>query len=285
MRRLRLVWGLIIVLFSMPLAAEQALLWQVKSPRGAISYLFGTIHSDDPRVLDLPKPVALAFDKAKTVVLEMDLGQASQGAMSQAVMLQQGKSLADLIPAALYRETIEVMLTLGYPEEVTQRLTPWAIQLTLSMPPQSTGMFLDAVLYQQAMAANKRVVGLETMDEQLAVFRDLPLSDQTVLLQQAVKDYPQLGRLMEGILQAWLARDLDKMAAMSSDNMAELPTSLQQRFGRSLIESRNHRMAERSLPILREGGAFIAVGTLHLVGDEGLVALLRGEGMKVTAVY
>lgn len=285
MRRLRLVCGLIVVLFSMPLAAEQALLWQVESPRGAINFLFGTIHSDDPRVLELPKPVALAFDKAKTVALELDLGLASQGAMSQAVMLPQGKSLADLIPDALYRETVKVMSTLGYPEEITRQLTPWAIQLTLSMPPPTTGMFLDAVLYEQAVAANKRVVGLETMEEQLSVFRDLSTSDQIVLLQQAIKDYPQLAQFMESILQAWLARDLDKMATMSSDTMAELPASLQQRFGRSLIESRNHRMAERSLPILREGGAFIAVGTLHLVGEEGLVALLRGEGMKVTAVY
>lgn len=285
MKRLRLICGLIIVLLSSPLAAEQALLWQVESPRGAVSFLFGTIHSDDPRVLELPKPVALAFDKAKTVVLELDLGLASQGAMSQAVMLPQGKSLADLIPDALYRETVKVMSTLGYPEEITRQLTPWAVQLTLSMPPPTTGMFLDAVLYEQAVAANKRVVGLETMEEQLSVFRDLSPSDQIVLLQQAIKDYPQLAQFMESILQAWLARDLDKMATMSSDTMAELPASLQQRFGRSLIESRNHRMAERSLPILREGGAFIAVGTLHLVGEEGLVALLRGEGMKVTAVY
>jgi uncharacterized protein len=285
MRKLRLVCGLIVVLFSSTVAAEQALLWQVQSPRGAISFLFGTIHSDDPRVLDLPKPVALAFDKAKTVVLEMDLGQVSPEAMSQALMLPHGRSLADLVPASLYRETVKVMSTLGYPEAVTRQLSPWAIQLTLSMPPQSTGMFLDAVLYEQAVAANKRVVGLETMEEQLSVFRDLSQSDQVVLLQQAVKDYPQLGKLMESITQAWLARDLDKIATMSSENMSELPASLQQRFGRSLIESRNHRMAERSLPVLRQGGAFIAVGTLHLVGDEGLVALLRQEGMKVTAVY
>ncbi len=285
MRRLRLICGLIVVLLSSPLAAEQALLWQVESPRGAISFLFGTIHSDDPRVLDLPKPVTLAFDKAKTVVLEMDLGQASQGGMGQVVMLPQGKSLADLIPASLYRDTVKLMSTLGYPEEVTRQLAPWAIQLTLSMPPPTTGMFLDAVLYEQAVAAHKRVVGLETMEEQISIFRDLSASDQVTLLQQALDEYPQLAQQIEQLKLAWLNRDLEKMGAMSQESMEELPAGLQQRFGRSLVERRNHRMAERSLPMLREGGAFIAVGTMHLIGEEGLVALLRGEGMKVTAVY
>lgn len=285
MRRWRLLCGVIVVLFSSTLAAEQALLWKVQSPRGAVSFLFGTIHSDDPRVLDLPKPISLAFDKAKTVVLEMDLGEVSQGAMSQVVMLPQGESLADLIPSSLYRDTVRLMSTLGYPEEVTRQLNPWAIQLTLSMPPPTTGMFLDAVLYQQAVAANKRVVGLETMEEQISVFRDLSMSDQITLLQHALKEYPQLAQQIEQLLVAWLRRDLEKMVAMSQESMEELPTGLQQRFGRSLVERRNHRMAERSMPLLREGGAFIAVGTLHLVGDEGLVTLLRQAGMKVTAVY
>lgn len=276
---------LFILLFCPPVWAEQALLWQVESPRGAVSFLFGTIHSDDPRVLDLPKPIAIAFDRAKTVVLELDLGQASMSQMGQALLLPQGQNLADLIPSSLYRDVIQAMNGLGYPEEVTRQLTPWAVQMTLSMPPQQTGMFLDSVLYEQAAAANKRVVGLETIEEQLSVFRDLSLADQIVLLRQAVKDYSSLGQLMSELLQAWLDRDLEKMAKMSSDNMSELPKSIQQRFGRNLVEVRNHRMVERSLPLLREGGAFVAVGTLHLVGDEGLVALLRGEGMKVTAVY
>ncbi len=285
MRRWRLLCGVIVVLFSSTLAAEQALLWKVQSPRGAVSFLFGTIHSDDPRVLDLPKPISLAFDKAKTVVLEMDLGEVSQGGMSQAIMLPQGKRLAALIPASLYRDTLKAMATLGYPEEVTDRLTPWAIQMTLSMPPPITGMFLDAQLYEQARAANKRVVGLETMEEQLSIFRDLSMADQVALLQQAVTEHPKLAEQMEKLLSTWLTRDLDAMAAMSQENLQELPASLQESFGRNILERRNHRMAERSLPLLREGGAFVAVGTLHLIGDEGLVALLRQQGMKVTAVY
>lgn len=285
MKPLRYGLVLLLLLCSPALWAQQALLWKVESPRGAVSFLFGTIHSDDPRVLDLPEPITLAINGAKTVALELDLGQASQAQMGTAIMLPKGKSLVDLLPSPLYRETVEVMSSLGYPEEVTRQLAPWAVQLTLSMPPATTGMFLDAVLYEQAIAANKNVVGLETMEEQLSVFRDLPMSDQIVLLQQAVKDYPKLAGFMEQILQAWLDRDLDKMATMSAENMAELPEALQQNFGRNLVEKRNHRMAERSLPMLREGGAFIAVGTLHLIGDEGLVALLREQGMKVTAVY
>ncbi len=285
MKLLRHGLVLLLLLCSPALWAEQALLWKIESPRGAVSFLFGTIHSDDPRVLELPEPITLAFKGAKTVALELDLGAASQAQMGDALHLPKGKSLADLLPTPLYRETINVMSSLGYPEEVTRQLAPWAVQLTLSMPPPVTGMFLDAVLYEQAIATNKRVVGLETMEEQLSLFRDLPLSDQIVLLQQAVQDYPELAGLMEQLLQAWLDRDLDRMATMSAENMADLPESIKKDFSRNLVEARNHRMAERSMPLLQKGGAFIAVGTLHLVGDEGLVALLRQQGMKVSPVY
>ncbi len=285
MYRMRLFVVLVVVLFASPLRAQQAILWQVESPRGAVSFLFGTIHSDDPRVLKLPEPVSAAFTKAKTVVLEMDLGQVDQLKMGQALLLPQDKSLADLIPTDLYSETIKVMSGLGYPEEITNRLAPWAVQMTLSMPPPKTGMFLDAVLYQQAIEANKSVVGLETMEEQLSIFQDLPITDQVELLRQAVTDYPELGELMEKLLLVWLDRDLDKLEAMSRENMAKLPASIQKSFSHNLVEVRNHRMVKRSLPLIRNGGAFIAVGTLHLVGDEGLIALMRKEGMKVTAVY
>jgi uncharacterized protein YbaP (TraB family) len=52
----------------------------------------------------------------------------------------------------------------------------------------------------------------------------------------------------------------------------------------SLIIDRNHRMHERLLPVLDDGGVFVGVGALHLSGETGLVELLRGSGYTVIRV-
>jgi uncharacterized protein YbaP (TraB family) len=279
-----LLW-LLLGLASFSLQAGQALLWQVQTPAGAVSYLFGTIHSEDERVLDLPQPVERAFAAADTVVLEMDLAPELQLQMAQAIMLPPSQQLSDLLPADLHQQSLAAMAERGYPEAVTARLRPWAIILTLNMPPPKTGRFLDKVLYERALTEGKAVQGLESVEEQLAIFRGLSQKDQNALLRQTLKDYRQLPQLMQSMTRAWLARDMERLVELSREEMGGLPSSLQRRFGRRLVEERNHRMAERAMPYLAQGDAFVAVGALHLAGDEGLVVLLRQRGMSVTPVY
>ncbi len=53
-------------------------------------------------------------------------------------------------------------------------------------------------------------------------------------------------------------------------------------FLKYLISDRNHIMAERAVPIIDKGNAFIAVGALHLPGKDGIIELLRTKGYRVT---
>ena len=281
----RFIALLLLALLSSTLQAEDALLWRVETQQGAVSHLFGTIHSEDPRVTQLPEPVEQAFDSAETVVLEMALTAAAQKEMAQAILLPQAEHLSDYIPAELYQETVSAMSKRGYPEEVTARLRPWAAVMTLSMPQPKTGQFLDKVLYDRAVVEGKAIYGLESVNEQLSAFRQLTLEDQQMLLKQALLVHPELPALMEEVTNAWLQRDIETLLALSKKNMESLPDSLQERFMDMLVRERNRRMAERAAPSLQEGEAFIAVGVLHLVGDEGLVTLLQNQGMTVTPVY
>lgn len=276
---------LLVALLSGAVHAEQALLWRVESAQGVTSHLFGTIHSEDQRVTDLPGVVEQAFAQAETVVLEIEPAAEAQGKMARAIMLPPAQQLSDLVPSELYRDAISAMAERGYPESFTARLHPWAVLLTLSMPQSKTGQFLDKVLYDRAIEQGKAIQGLESVDEQLAIFRELSLADQQVLLEQTLQDYQQLPELMEAMTRAWLERDMDQLVALNRENMEGLPEALRQRFGRRLMEERNHRMAERALALLQQGGVFIAVGAMHLPGEEGLVALLREQGMTLTPVY
>lgn len=284
-RSLALLGVMLLALFSAALQAEQALLWRVQSAEGAVSHLFGTIHSDDPRVTALPEPVEQAFTQSATVVLEVELNAEVQQRMAQSILLPPAHQLADYIPNDLYRASLAAMAERGYPAEITSRLRPWALVLTLSMPQPMTGEFLDKVLHDRALAERKQVRGLETVDEQMAIFSELSLADQQALLRQALADQEQLPQMMETMLVAWLERDLGALQSLYEENLAGLPAALQSRFGQRLVESRNRLMAERAVPLLRQGGAFIAVGAMHLPGEEGVVALLREAGMTVSPVY
>lgn len=288
-RYTRLLWGLFLGLFWVfsPLRAEteNALLWQIETANGRISHLFGTIHSDDPRVLNLPKPVATAFDKARTLVLEMDLGAEDTKAMGQAMFLPEGRDLLSLVGPELYTQSVIAMGERGYPEGVVSRMEPWAIFMMLSMPRPDSGLYLDYVLYMGAQEQGKKVVGLERMAEQLAVFTGLSRDEQVTLLRDTLRNYKQYPALFQELIVAYLNRDLATLLSISEQEMASSDKALEQRFMRALVDVRNQRMAQRLMPLFQKGGVFAAVGALHLPGDEGLLTLLRKQGLTVKPVY
>jgi len=285
----RWVEGLLLALIivSTPLHAESAnaLLWRIEAPNGAVSHLFGTIHSEDPRVLSLSAPVAEAYDAAGTLVLEMDLGAEDGKAMGEAMLLPEGQDLLTLVGTQLYSQSVIALGERGYPEGVIKRLQPWAVAVTLSMPKPETGLFLDYVLYRGAQEQGKTVVGLETLDEQLAVFTSLSTAEQLTLLRDTLRDYKELPQQFQALIDAYLQRDLSKLQALSEQEMVSSDKGLQEHFMDVLVNQRNQRMAERLSPLLQKGGVFAAVGALHLPGDKGLVALLRQQGFTVKPVY
>jgi len=275
------VW---LLLLGSAQAAEQGLLWQV-SGKGVNGYLFGTMHSEDPRVTTLPAPVQQALERAETLMLELSLDAGTQLAVAQAMMLPQGSTLSDLIGKELARETERAMAGFGIPAEVTSQMQPWASVLTLSMPKMATGEVLDLLLYQQGQNSGKRFVALETPDEQMGIFTSLSVSEQKTLLSQVLKEHKTYPEMFEQLTMAYLERDLDAMVRLSEANPMSSDTELQKKMMSKLLEQRNHRMVERIIPELKQGTIFVGVGALHLPGEQGLVALLRERGYAVSALY
>ena len=96
-----------------------------------------------------------------------------------------------------------------------QDFKPWAVVTLLSLPPSEKGEFLDLVLYKAAVEARKEVKGLETMEEQLAVFDDLSEADQIALLRETLDSRDQMPAMFEDLIQAYLAQDLDALMERS----------------------------------------------------------------------
>ncbi len=288
-RQIIFATGLLFFLFSNLSVAgnnfEHGLLWRIEKPGVQTSHLFGTMHIEDPEVVKLPKPVQEAFDKADGVTLEVVLDPQSLLAMATAFMLTDGSTLESHIGAQLYSRSVKAMSAHGMPEMMVAQMKPWAVAVTLMTPPPETGVVLDLKLYQQAVAQGKPVTGLETPMEQMSLFEAFSEADQIALLKDTLDNLDELPRLFADLKAAYLARDLGRLEKVSDASMSENDPRLVEVFNRKFIVERNHRMVERMQPLLKGGRQFIAVGALHLPGEDGLLQLLSERGYTVTAVY
>lgn len=267
-------------------AATRGILFEIRPPTGAPpSFLFGTIHSEDSRVVELPAPVRAAFDASPNVALEV-VPDASAIIRAMVTMAYtDGRLLRDVLPPDLYLETAEALAGIGMPEEAFKDLKPWAVVTLLSSPPSETGEFLDMLLFHRAVADSKRIEGLETMTEQLAVFDALSETDQVTLLRETLATRAQLPLIFEALIAAYVERDVDKLQHLSEQHLADTDPRLAALFQEVVIDSRNRRMVERMEPLLAEGGWFIAIGALHLPGDQGVVALLRERNHRIRVAF
>jgi uncharacterized protein YbaP (TraB family) len=266
-------------------APKQGVLWEIRTGGAAPSYLLGTMHSDDPRLLDLPTELVSALEGARSFTMEVVMDAQTMSALGQRMLLPPGESLQNMLDAGNWRRLVEVMQRRQVPEPALQRLRPWAVAMVLSMPQQFSGLALDLHLQQYAQRLGKPLYSLESLEEQLAVFDELSTPEQVQLLRTALQQLPAMPALIEALTNAYLARDLAAMQTLTEGQLAIGDVQFNHRFVKRLIDDRNVRMLDRMQPQLREGGAFIAVGAMHLPGTRGLLSLLRDQGYELRVVY
>jgi len=262
----------------------QGLLWRIEHAGEKASYLFGTYHSEDPRVLKLPPIVRQAFDDSDTLTLEIDLGSETREAARDLMFYQDSRTLQAAVGDALYKATFDLLITYNLPVDFIEKLKPWAAFMIINIPIPETGVFLDYKLYLEAQAQAKPVLHLESPDEQLAALDDLPMAQQKRLLRYALDNYPLLDQQMQDVTQAYLARDLRLLIELHEKHTPRNEPVFATLMNH-MHKQRNHRMLPRIEALLEYGNAFIAVGALHLAGDNGLLNQLEKRGYKLTRVY
>ncbi|MGD8547514.1 MAG: TraB/GumN family protein, partial [Thiohalophilus sp.] len=113
---------------------RQGLLWEITASSGKPSYLYGTIHSEDPRVTNLNGTVQEKFDQADVFCAEMQLDMATQLQMTQGMLYLNGQTLDQKISPELFKKTASLVSKYGIPEQLAPMLKPWAAGLLLSVP-------------------------------------------------------------------------------------------------------------------------------------------------------
>lgn len=264
---------------------ERGLLWKIEGAAARPSYILGTMHSEDVRVVNLAPAVKTVFEQADSFSAELDMNADKLMQVSQRMFYMDKTKLQNIIDRRLYHNSVQLLMEYGIPEMLVQKMKPWAVATTLSMPKSSSGLFLDRVLFMQAQAMGKKVYGLETVDEQLAVFENMPLKQQISMLRDAVREYPASQELLTKLFELYVQRDLEGIRVLSESSMQKGDAQVAAYFQKTVIDDRNQRMLQRMQPRLKEGNAFIAVGALHLSGEKGLLQLLEKQGLRVSPVY
>lgn len=278
------------LLWSAALAAEdmpfgEGRLFQVTREGGATAHIFGTMHAEDPEVVSLPEPVAQAFTDAESLVMEVVPNADAILRAMLAMAYTDGRTLEHAIGPELYAETLKAVAAIGMNEASVRDLKPWAVATMLSNPPAATGDFLDMQLYRLALSEGKAVEGLETIEEQLGVFDNLPDALQKALLVEALREREGLPEVYAELRRTYLRGDLAGLKRLSTEHLEGDDPELRQYFQQVITDGRNRLMAARLEPILISGKVFIAVGALHLPGEGGLLNLLMVQGWTVERVY
>ena len=275
------------------------LLWRIEKPGLAPSYLFGTIHSTDESALEIARRAAQSINGAKIVATELGgpidvVEKANITAATLASALDRDHDTFEGAIAPEDREKIEKFITrLGYPPAFAHHLKPWFLAILTGLPKceaerESLNLpEVDQFLAETARDLGIKVIGLETTEEQLAAIANLRPQVAATLLTVTARDPAMNDDLYATTLRLYRESRPAEIVAIADalGGLSESERAAQDEFTRALLQDRNSIMAERAAPLLASGGAFIAVGALHLAGKTGLVEQFRADGYTVTKVW
>ena len=276
-----------VTIFASALACAEPAIWIVKGPHATV-YLFGTIHAlqkDDP--WRSPK-IDAAIQHSQALWLEIP--NVDDAASMQPLLMQLGMDQTHPLSTRLTPDQM-VKLTkaansVGLPggEAMFESFKPWLAALTLSIAPlmqagydPNTGVEME--LKPEFVKANKPVKGFETAEQQMHYFADMPEKVQIDFLNSELDDFDSAIDKFKQMLAAWSAGDVEALDRLNNADFREKYPDLFQ----ILVVKRNQKFTAQIQDLLKgDGISFVAIGAGHLVGKDGVPAMLEKRGYKVT---
>lgn len=271
----------------------KGVLWKIEKGEELIGYLFGTIHMNDKRVNEVRENILGIFDQMDSFAMESFPSDHywnpyHGGKMIKADMtLPEGQTLEQLIGKDLYAKVEEALSQLGLDRETILHLKPWAAMRSFAVKGEnSEDLILDYELLDRAASQKKELYQVESIEEFLVTFYAMPLDVQIKLLEFTVNSYDKMWDTINNMLAAYLEEDLSKMYKISTDFIPDEPENKRYRetYLKHVVKDRNIVMEHYMRKPMREKNTFIAVGALHLYGDQGVLALIEKDGYQVTRV-
>ena len=279
---------LLIAVMPRASAAEaQPAMWVVRDADSTI-YLLGTFHAIKPGMNWRTEKIDAAFEASDEIWTEVD-GMTDPETQNQiaALVMKHGLDPQHPLSSKLQPADAEKLKTVVKDYELdpaaTEMMRPWLVALTLGMAPALRDGYdmehgVDYVLEADAKATHKSQKGFETAEQQVMIFADLSPEDELGFLLQSLRSPAESKEIIDRLADAWVIGDVEAMdKEMLLSMKADTPGLYDAMFTR-----RNVAWSRQLAAVMQGAGtSFVAVGAGHLIGDDGLPALLADLGFEV----
>src|SRR5712671_4546180 len=284
-KRLRSVAIAIALLVVAAAAQARTFGWKVTG-KGGVVYLIGSVHLLSKDSYPLNPAIEAAYKDADLLVEEVDMAEmldpnAQLGFLTRG-MLPSATPLDKVISPATYALVTKRASDLGVPVEPFKLLKPWMVALMLVQAEWQKAGFdpelgLDKHFYDRANAEGKTTQGLETAQYQISRLDDMTLEQQEHLLSESLKDLDAEKANRARLVESWRAGDVPGVERIVLSELKQEPLLYQ----RLLVERNRNWMPKIEALFARPRHAIVVVGAAHLVGPDGLIAMLRAKGYTV----
>lgn len=260
-------------------ATEKGLFWKMESPTGIVSYLFGTMHTDDNRITDFSPNVIDAIKSVDTFMMET-----KQDNTDPTALLMQDATLRDMLTEQELEQVRELADFHVMHLDAAMQMKPWLLAVIFDLPKPQTPFAQDSLLMTKSEDLSKNIEGLETSKAHFGVMDDFSREEQLVMLRAVLKrTQAQKEADFERLMAAYLAGDSDQISALDEKiTGGMLPKSIWEKMRTKLLDERNVVMAERSIQAASDKPVFVAVGASHLAGKSGLISAFKKAGFKLS---
>ncbi|MFN5135222.1 MAG: TraB/GumN family protein [Chitinophagaceae bacterium] len=261
---------------------ENSLLWEISgNGLSKPSYVFGTIHMICKEDFFMPDVVKQKFESSQHVFLEMDMDDPKmQGKMMKLAMLPAGENLKKLFGNDYPMVDSFFKAKAGMGLAVFNQFKPMMVMsmLYLKMLPCTQTESYETTFMAMAKQQQKDLKGLETIEDQMQVFDNIPDSVEAANILKMIKDFDAQVKQFADMVAVYKEQNIQKLYASvsSSPDLMEAQDDL--------LKKRNSNWIPVMEQYMKEGQSFFAVGAAHLGGDIGLIALLKKAGYKVKAI-
>ena len=267
---------------------QKTFMWKVQSKTSTV-YVLGSVHFMKKEVYPLNNKIEDAFEKSNILAVEANINDTAK------------LDLQKLLTSAFYpgnetlekhvsKETYELVKketgSMGMPLELINKQKPWFLAMTLeSIELMKLGFNpqygIDNHFLKKA-AGKKKIMELESLDYQINLLSGFSDEEQELFLLHTLKDLKILKQEIDKLLQAWLTGDAKGIESIASRVNGDRRIA---RIYEKLYYERNANMTSRIEEFLKTNESyFVVVGAGHLVGNKGIIEMLKRKGYPVEQI-
>jgi uncharacterized protein YbaP (TraB family) len=271
---------------------KEPFLWRIEGQNP--SYMFGSIHLPDERVLTLPDIIVEAIDEVGAVITEVKLDTETQILADQLSKLPSGQTIDDLLPLDVASRLDSYLRTKGLSLSLLSQYKIWAITSTIVFLDELVNLIenpsLDQYIWNTAISSGKYTNGIETVQEQIDIFDSFSIDEQIEMLEGTLDELEYYantgGSITDDMLKAYIDGNLEVLQDLVLSGIDE-NDPLDVKFINNLLTNRNYNMTQRISQLITDNPDtqyFFTIGAGHYYGDDGLIKLLEDEGFTITRV-